>query len=381
MWDMRKSYSRYNKSPLPTSQFRHPGNTSKQGFTALTIDSGGRYLYASCMDNKIYQYSLGNFEETFSRQFGGYENSSFYIKIALSPDNRYLVSGSSDKKAYLWNVEENVSNNEEIAPLGYLDGHSAEVTCVAWCDVNWRLVTCADDMHHFIWEPNRSNDDNVEGKAVMSRKLNYTLPTRMCVRNNFVQASPVLKDFTKDRIGNDNTKSKPSQTTKTGSKQKSTLAHGSPSISSFFGKHSLKRSQDDDTLNSPNKRRRPLTPTVDNNSNTSPPMHMNSMVRNLPCSPQKMNVTPKKTSRPSPRKLVNISPQKLTVLATPTANLPNLVRDGIPEKPKNVTPKASSKNWLTVLSDQKKKENRTSPSNLSPRGRKSARKKIFVKRK
>ena len=39
-------------------------------------------------------------------------------------------------------------------------GHEAEVTCVDWCPVGWKLATCADDMRHRLWE--LDNEDRVE---------------------------------------------------------------------------------------------------------------------------------------------------------------------------------------------------------------------------
>ena len=37
-------------------------------------------------------------------RFYGHDNKTFYVKAALSPDDNYLVSGSGDSKAYIWNV-------------------------------------------------------------------------------------------------------------------------------------------------------------------------------------------------------------------------------------------------------------------------------------
>ncbi|RLW07097.1 hypothetical protein DV515_00004039 [Chloebia gouldiae] len=34
--------------------------------------------------------------------FSGHQNSTFYIKSSTSPDDQFLVSGSSDCNAYIW---------------------------------------------------------------------------------------------------------------------------------------------------------------------------------------------------------------------------------------------------------------------------------------
>lgn len=36
--------------------------------------------------------------------FSGHQNSTFYIKSSISPDDQFLVSGSSDCNAYIWKV-------------------------------------------------------------------------------------------------------------------------------------------------------------------------------------------------------------------------------------------------------------------------------------
>ena len=40
--------------------------------------------------------------------FSGHQNSSFYVKSCVSPDGRYLLSGSSCGNAFMWQVGENV---------------------------------------------------------------------------------------------------------------------------------------------------------------------------------------------------------------------------------------------------------------------------------
>lgn len=91
-------------------------------------------------------------------EYKGHQTSnSFYVKTCLSPDGQYLLSGSFDKKAYIWNI-----NDGE--PIATLNGHEAEVTCVAWCQSSELiLVTCSDEAKHKIWrishdEQQRPND-------------------------------------------------------------------------------------------------------------------------------------------------------------------------------------------------------------------------------
>ena len=61
------------------------------------------------------------------RQYKGHLVGSYHVKCDLSPDDRFLVSGSSDNYGYIWST-----NGISSEPLAKLDGHGAEVSAVAW---------------------------------------------------------------------------------------------------------------------------------------------------------------------------------------------------------------------------------------------------------
>ena len=70
--------------------------------------------------------------------------------MAISPDNHWLVTGSDDKTARLWDLS---ANNPAADPL-VLRGHEGRVTGVAISpDSRW-LVTGSDDRRRGsgIWE-------------------------------------------------------------------------------------------------------------------------------------------------------------------------------------------------------------------------------------
>ena len=68
-----------------------------------------------------------------------------------SPCGRYIVSGSGDPWAYLWNV------GRPGSPVARLVETMAEVTCVAWCQDSSTgsglatLVMASHDMRHQLW--------------------------------------------------------------------------------------------------------------------------------------------------------------------------------------------------------------------------------------
>ncbi len=144
VWDLRRNYV-IKKEPQPKYSIPYPGTSTLKGYSNLLIDSSGLRLYVNCLDNNIYCYNLATYSPKPIMQYVGLVNKSFYIKSSLSPDGQYLLSGSSEEKAYIWNV-----NHSQ--PLVELCGHRAEVTCVAWSQTDdLRVVTCSDDARHKVW--------------------------------------------------------------------------------------------------------------------------------------------------------------------------------------------------------------------------------------
>ncbi|XP_063974719.1 protein lethal(2)denticleless [Diachasmimorpha longicaudata] len=160
VWDLRKNYSVHKKEPQPKHVMQYTGGSTRNGFTSLLMDPAGIILYASCMDNNIYAYNISSYNPKPVGEYYGHENSTFYVKTCLSPDGKYLASGSSDEQAYIWKT------SRPGGPLVKLSGHTKEVTCVAWCNVGeLKIVTCSDDSCHRIWRiglEHKSDNDDIE---------------------------------------------------------------------------------------------------------------------------------------------------------------------------------------------------------------------------
>ncbi len=65
--------------------------------------------------------------------------------IAFSNDDRYIISGSSDKSIKIWERE---SGNE----IQTLTGHSDEVTSVAFSNDDRYIISGSNDKSIKIWE-------------------------------------------------------------------------------------------------------------------------------------------------------------------------------------------------------------------------------------
>ncbi|KFR09098.1 Denticleless protein, partial [Opisthocomus hoazin] len=164
VWDLRKNYAAYRQDPVPFKCFCYPGtSTRKLGYSSLVLDSTGANLFANCTDDNIYMFNMTSLRTTpvgfyflfffFSqwRVFAGAKNS---IKPSPSPDDQFLVSGSSDCNAYIWKV------SEPSLPPWILFGHSQEVTSIAWCPSDFtKIATCSDDNTVRIWRLRRCPEE------------------------------------------------------------------------------------------------------------------------------------------------------------------------------------------------------------------------------
>ena len=93
----------------------------------MALDSNKSKLFANCTNDLIYMYDCISFKKGPLGFLHGHSNTTFYVKAAVSPDDQFLMSGSGDCDAYIWNIGE-----PKAAPF-HLTGHVGEVTSVAWC--------------------------------------------------------------------------------------------------------------------------------------------------------------------------------------------------------------------------------------------------------
>lgn len=114
VWDLRYTYSRLNMNhmPKPKRMFCVPVDDVKSinrlaGFSDMKMDSNRMRLFANCTNSKIYQFDLHENSSTIS-SYTGHRVGSFNVKIAVSPHDQLLLTGSSDFNAYLYRVRLNI---------------------------------------------------------------------------------------------------------------------------------------------------------------------------------------------------------------------------------------------------------------------------------
>lgn len=77
------------------------------GFSDMKLDSNRMTLFANCTNNKIYQFDLREdayISSTQIQSYTGHRVGSFNIKLAISPHDQLLLTGSSDFYAYIYRV-------------------------------------------------------------------------------------------------------------------------------------------------------------------------------------------------------------------------------------------------------------------------------------
>ncbi|XP_074078715.1 denticleless protein homolog isoform X2 [Macrotis lagotis] len=150
VWDLRKNYTTFRQEPMAYKSFPYPGSsTRKLGYSSLILDSTGSTLFANCTDDNIYMFNMTGLKTSPVSVFNGHQNSTFYVKSSISPDDQFLISGSSDESAYIWKI------SEPWCPPTLLLGHSQEVTSVCWCPADFtKIATCSDDNTMKVWRLN-----------------------------------------------------------------------------------------------------------------------------------------------------------------------------------------------------------------------------------
>ncbi|XP_076024090.1 denticleless protein homolog [Genypterus blacodes] len=154
MWDLRKNYTVHHHDPVPLQAYPYPGScTRKLGYSGLAVDSTGSNLMCNCTDDNIYMFNISGLKATPVGIFSGHLNSSFYVKSTISPDDQFLASGSSDHHTYIWKI------SDPKSPPVILQGHSQEVTSIAWCPTDFtKIASCSDDNTVRIWRLDRGMD-------------------------------------------------------------------------------------------------------------------------------------------------------------------------------------------------------------------------------
>ncbi|KAH8407607.1 hypothetical protein KR222_007923 [Zaprionus bogoriensis] len=389
VWDLRRNYSAYKKEPLPRHSLPYAGRSTFKGFTNLIVDAAGTRLYANCMDNTIYCYNLVSYAPKPLASYKGLLNSTFYIKSCLSPDGKYLLSGSSDERAYIWNLE------HAAEPLVALAGHTVEVTCVAWGATHDRpIVTCSDDARHKIWRIGPTPEsigpaelaEQYRGQACYVRQFNNapaaTTTTPAQHKYNLRELESTPRSLKRLMEQNERT---PSSVEKAATKRSFLEMLGAASSDSNMEQPQQKRIKPLESRGrrlfgpacSSSSSQQASMPAIGEEESPTPahnqenseeevsPLPPNKCLQATPLSEQHLNHIPY-TSPPTTSAQAGSAAS--TLIYSPTSNLPNYVLDGEAPHLAIMSPKRKAKekvDWLTKIRKQKLMSSSRTPLTLS----------------
>lgn len=143
-------------SPAASTESVLFGQRSR-GISSLAMHPNGSQLVASFQGGHHLMYNTSRLDLGPEKWFGGNFISSFYVKNCFSPDGSHFMSGSSDSKVYIWNTHDPLGTDPIV-----LQGHSKEVTAVAWCpDDMFQITTAGDDHVVKVWNVDVQQSEEV----------------------------------------------------------------------------------------------------------------------------------------------------------------------------------------------------------------------------
>jgi WD40 repeat protein len=90
-------------------------------------------------DSRIRIYNMR--DKTLETKFKGHENACSQIAASFSDDGRYIISGSEDRKAFIWNaMSTGVEENRDKKPYEYFDAHPEIVTTAIFAPTKTRIL-------------------------------------------------------------------------------------------------------------------------------------------------------------------------------------------------------------------------------------------------
>ena len=112
----------------------HVGLGHSSYVTSVAITPDGKYIVSGSWESTIKLWDIKSGEEI--RTFKGHSNSVF--SVAITPDGKYIVSGGEDGTIKLWDIK----SGEEIRVF---EGHSYDVTSVVTTPDGKYIVSGSSD--------------------------------------------------------------------------------------------------------------------------------------------------------------------------------------------------------------------------------------------
>ncbi|KAL3312368.1 hypothetical protein Ciccas_009041 [Cichlidogyrus casuarinus] len=194
LWDLRMFSKRQKHKLAPKMTMTYRGLSQKMlGYSDLVISSDKSRLFASCMDNCVYQYDLANLApQRPSFLYNGHVVNSFYIRMDLSKDGSFLACGSGDGNAFIYEIDK-----PKQSPIVLPCTERTEVSVVQFSKIEpTRLLTLSENSEIRVWNayPARRympSSDSVPIVAIASRSTAVKMSPLL--QKTHLLVSPVRK--------------------------------------------------------------------------------------------------------------------------------------------------------------------------------------------
>jgi len=88
--------------------------------------NGDVKILVTSNDSRVRMYNFR--DKSLETKFKGYENTCSQIHASFSDDTKYIISGSEDRRVYIWNVGSADADKKDRRPVEFFEAHSAIVT-------------------------------------------------------------------------------------------------------------------------------------------------------------------------------------------------------------------------------------------------------------
>lgn len=169
VWDLKKKGKSRTLKKMPRK------------INAIAVSVRGRDIYVATEGPDIYNLTVAGKEKNV---FSGHTDEVNALAYAFN--NRYLISGSSDKTAIIWNIK-----NSKVVQT--LKGHTWKVTQVAFSNDSRFAITGSTDGSIKIWEVEtgkllHSYENGVNAITALAVSPNITRIASAAMVNSYIDA-------------------------------------------------------------------------------------------------------------------------------------------------------------------------------------------------
>jgi WD40 repeat protein len=103
-------------------------------------------LLITSNDSRVRMYNAR--DKSLEMKFKGYENTCSQIHATFSDDAKYVISGSEDRRVYIWNVGLGETEKKAKRPVEYFDG---KASALVWYDGTAIKMSCSPSRNRDGW--------------------------------------------------------------------------------------------------------------------------------------------------------------------------------------------------------------------------------------